>query len=75
MMSGLIYKGLAVAGVSLTGLVAYFTIKIYILRKKYAHIPGPPTRSGILGFYLGNLLDIMDAYKRGVIFPEMLLEW
>ena len=37
--------------------IIYYTIKIYNLRKRYAHIPGPPA-NGIIGFYLGNLLEI-----------------
>lgn len=75
MMNGLIYKSLALAGASCAGLLAYFSIKLYLTRRKYNHIPGPPSRSGILGFYLGNLLDIVEAYKKGVTFPELLVEW
>lgn len=25
---------------------AYFTVDLYLKRKKYQHIPGPPTKSG-----------------------------
>ena len=43
------------------GLFTYYTIKIYFLRKKYEHIPGPPA-NGILGFYFGNVFDKAIMY-------------
>ena len=48
----------------------YFTLKIHFLRKKYSHIPGP-VANGIIGFYLGNLLEI----KKANIGVEKFSEW
>ena len=48
----------------------YYTLKIYFLRRKYRSIPGPVTK-GILGFYLGNLLEI----KKANIGVEKFSEW
>lgn len=58
-----------------TGLafLAYKTFKIYLLRRKYRHIPGPKTK-GILGFYLGNVLDIKNLPKNK-IFPDLVADW
>nr|AHL88993.1 cytochrome p450 3049B1 [Brachionus koreanus] len=54
-------------------LFAYKTLKIYLLRRKYRHIPGPATK-GLLGFYLGNVLDIKNLPKNK-IFPELVADW
>ncbi|RNA07005.1 cholesterol 24-hydroxylase-like [Brachionus plicatilis] len=51
----------------------YKTLKIYLLRRKYKHIPGPKTK-GILGFYLGNVLDIKNLPKNK-IFPDLVADW
>lgn len=51
----------------------YKTLKIYFLRKKYRHIPGPKTK-GILGFYLGNVLEIKNLPKNK-IFPDLVADW
>ena len=37
----------------LVGLFSYYSLKKYLLRQKYKHIPGPPA-NGLLGFYFGN---------------------
>ena len=53
----------------------YFTVQIYILRQKYQHIPGPPS-NGILGFYLGNLIELMiDTRYKKRIMNETFLRW
>jgi hypothetical protein len=52
----------------------YYTVKVYLIRRKYQHLPGPPT-PGVLGFYLGNLFEILGGYKRGIIFPELKYRW
>nr|UOU03255.1 cytochrome P450 3049B1-3 [Brachionus rubens] len=52
---------------------AYKTIQIYLLRRRYRHIPGPETK-GILGFYLGNSSDVVDSRKNGM-YPDLVVEW
>ena len=37
----------------LVGLFSYYSLKKYLLRQKYKHIPGPPA-NGLLGFYFGS---------------------
>ena len=59
---------------SLIGLFTFKTIKIYFLRKKYAHIPGPPTR-GLIGFYMGNLDQAIHVMKNGKILADLINEW
>nr|QEV83800.1 cytochrome P450 [Brachionus rotundiformis] len=51
----------------------YKTLKIYLLRQKYRHIPGPKTK-GLLGFYLGNVIEIKNLPKNK-IFPDLVVEW
>lgn len=46
----------------LIGVISFYTTKIYFLRQKYKHIPGPPS-DGIIGFYTGNVREIMRAAK------------
>ena len=51
------------------------TISIYLMRRKYSHIPGPPTR-GLLGFYLGNLQRIRQVMNTdGQILADLMREW
>jgi hypothetical protein len=64
---------LAIAG-SVIGLFCYKTFKIYLARKKFRHIPGPPTH-GILGFYLGNLDELVAVMNSGKILADLILEW
>ena len=66
----LIISSLATAVV---GLFSYGTIKMYLLRSRYRHIPGPPTK-GILGFYLGNVFEIAKAYQDNKLFDDFILE-
>lgn len=62
-------------GSGLSAALAHFTLKIYVLRKKYTHIPGPPTK-GILGFYLGNLIEILvETRFKKKIMNEVFLKW
>lgn len=51
----------------------YKTIKIYQLRQKYSHIPGPKTK-GILGFYLGNIPELKELVKYKMV-PDILTDW
>jgi hypothetical protein len=50
------------------------TIKIYYLRKKYNHLPGPPA-NGLLGFYLGNLSHAVQVMKEKKIFSDLMNQW
>ena len=53
------------------------TVDIYLKRRKYRHIPGPPIH-GILGFYLDNYLNAKFAEKENVKFMDLVhsnLKW
>ena len=67
------YK-LFLAGIStiLVGYFTYYTLKIYFLRQKYKHIPGPPS-NGILGFYFGNILEIKRSSNK--LLMNQVAEW
>nr|QEV83798.1 cytochrome P450 [Brachionus rotundiformis] len=52
---------------------AYKTYKIYAIRKKYSHIPGPKTK-GVIGFYLGNLSEALKYIKGGKLLADMMLD-
>lgn len=56
------------------GYVGFKTLQIYFLRKKYSKFSGPPT-NGILGFYIGNLPDIINCFKNKKIMNELFSEW
>lgn len=61
-------------GGTITAIWAYYTISMYLLRRKYRHIPGPKS-SGILGFYLGNFSEAKKTMLKGKIFEDQVLEW
>lgn len=53
----------------------YFTLQIYNLRKKYAHIPGPPS-TGLIGFYTGNLPEIwIETRINKKILNDIYVKW
>ena len=56
------------------GYAGFKTCQIYFSRKKYSKFPGPPS-SGILGFYLGNLPDIINCFKNKKIMNDLFSEW
>lgn len=51
-----------------------FTINILYVRRKFQHIPGPKA-NGLLGFYMGNFMEIVRIIKSGKIFPDKLADW
>lgn len=51
-----------------------FSLKFYYKRSKTSHIPGPRT-SGIHGFYLGNLKQIIKEVENGSTYTNFILEW
>lgn len=55
-------------------LFSHYTLKVYNIRKKYAHIPGPPTK-GLIGFYFGNFFEITSYQVNGKIGTDLILEW
>jgi hypothetical protein len=59
---------------SISMFIIYKTFKIYIARKKLAHLPGPPTK-GILGFYLGNLDEAIVTINEGKVLADLMLKW
>lgn len=64
-------KLLAVAGSSY---LIYKSICIYLLRKKYRHIPGPPA-NGILGFFLGSVVEMPKYMKNKKTYNDFLIDW
>jgi hypothetical protein len=57
-----------------TGIFTHYTIKTYLLRQKYKHIPGPPA-TGLIGFYLGNTPEFVKLKKEGKEFLEIFTTW
>nr|ATW72319.1 cytochrome p450 CYP3049B6 [Brachionus calyciflorus] len=55
------------------GSIGFKTLQIYLRRRKYRHIPGPKTK-GILGFYIGNIVDIINLPK-DKIFHDLIIQW
>jgi hypothetical protein len=55
------------------GLTSYITMKIYLSRRRYAHIPGPEAK-GITGFFMGNVLDFKEAAEKNSIL-DLFNEW
>ena len=56
------------------GAAAYSTLKIYMARRRHAHIPGPPTQ-GLLGFYFGHTFEIVRAKDNQICFLDICDEW
>ena len=65
---GVITAGLAAS------FILYKTGKIYLVRRKFRHIPGPGT-NGIIGYFFGNTSDILKLKKEGKVFVDFLTEW
>ena len=59
---------------SLACFISYKTLKIYLNRRKFRHLPGPPTK-GIFGFFLGNLDQIVATMKSGRILADLTSDW
>lgn len=73
MIGAVIFKLLLGLALALLAIVVYKTVKIYLIRRKYRHLPGPPT-NGLLGFYLGNLDLAAKIMKEGKVFADLMLE-
>lgn len=57
------------------GYLGNVTLRIYNLRRKYAHIPGPPA-NGLVGFFLGNFLDVIyNESVRKRVTNDLVLDW
>ena len=59
---------------SLVGFIGYKTLRIYLSRRKFAHLPGPPTK-GIFGFFMGNLDQIAVTMNSGRILADLINDW
>ncbi len=59
---------------TLVGLFSYYSLKKYLLRQKYRHIPGPPA-NGLLGFYFGNSFDLFNKKRQGIELIDVFTEW
>lgn len=73
MIGAVIFKLLLGLALALLAIVVYKTVKIYLIRRKYRHLPGPLT-NGLLGFYLGNLDLAAKIMKEGKVFADLMLE-
>nr|UOU03248.1 cytochrome P450 3049E2-2 [Brachionus rubens] len=58
----------------LVGLIAYKTFKIYLMRRKYKHIPGPKTK-GILEFFIGQYITINKYTSQNKVIGQLQQEW
>lgn len=71
-----LHLNFVLAGLStlFTGWFTYYTFKIYKLRQKYKHIPGPPA-NGLFRFYFGNVFEILANQKNNKVTTDLELEW
>nr|ATW72320.1 cytochrome p450 CYP3049E5 [Brachionus calyciflorus] len=58
----------------LIGLFTLKTIKIYLIRRRYKHLPGPKT-NGIIGFYFGQYFEIVNHVSNQNLQHELHLKW
>ena len=49
-------------------------MKLYLLRQKFKHIPGPPA-NGLIGFYFGNTFEIIVKKIKGIDLVDIFTEW
>nr|QEV83790.1 cytochrome P450 [Brachionus rotundiformis] len=56
------------------GAFTYHSFKLYILRRKYRHLPGPRS-SGIIGFYFGQYFEIIRHVSSNKILQQLHLDW
>ena len=54
--------------------VGYRIFNIYLKRKKYSHIPGPPA-DGLFGFIFGNLFEMIKMTRKSGNFADTLNKW
>jgi hypothetical protein len=71
LIHNLILPGILTA---LVGSFSYYTVKLYLLRQKFKHIPGPPA-NGLIGFYFGNTLEIIVKKIKGIDLVDIFTEW
>lgn len=53
--------------------LSYLTVKVYFLRRKYRHLPGPSSK-GLIGFYFGQYFTITRHISKNIL-QELHLEW
>lgn len=58
----------------LFGALSYHSIKIYFLRRKYKHLPGPRSK-GLIGFYFGQYFKVVRHMSEKKILQDLHLEW
>ncbi|RNA07543.1 cholesterol 24-hydroxylase-like [Brachionus plicatilis] len=58
----------------LLGAFSYHSIRLYLIRRKYRHLPGPRSK-GIIGFYFGQYFDIIEHVSSKRILQELHLQW
>ncbi len=73
-MPKLLRNFLALLAGSCSSIFAYWTLRTYLNRRKFRHIPGPSTR-GITGFYFGNVLEILESLKNDELANDVILKW
>lgn len=58
----------------IAGYMSYYTVKMYQIRKRYSHIPGPPA-NGLIGFFFGNALELVENDKKKRVAADLVLDW
>lgn len=53
--------------------LSYYTVKVYFLRRKYSHLPGPRSK-GLIDFYFGQYFTITRHMSNNIL-QELHLEW
>ena len=73
-MPSLLSKSLVILIGSCTSLFSYWTLITYLNRRKYRHIPGPPTK-GLYVFYFGNMSEVVNKVNNGGTYFDLLEKW
>ncbi len=69
-----ILKVVGILAGTLASFVLYKAGRIYLIRRKYRHIPGPST-TGVIGYFFGNTSDIVKFKNEGKVFVDFLTDW
>nr|AHL88997.1 cytochrome p450 3049E1 [Brachionus koreanus] len=59
---------------ALVGAFSYYSFKIFLLRRKYRHLPGPSSK-GLIGFYFGQYFRIVKHISAKKILQDLHFEW
>ena len=73
-MSASLKKSLLLLIGSCSSFITYWALKTYLIRRRFKHIPGPPTK-GVYGFFFGNLTEVIQNQRNGGMFFELMSKW